>query len=203
MRKLLSNKGNLLFTTAMCLVVAMLGFSLLTLVAATKERSDSYSSMLYERYTKEAYGRITIQELIKQITSAEATVHFSPLEDSKDTQLHLQEALLSTYLTESNEWKYGTLLPSTVTAKKVELMLIINNLNTLLINELDLQHTQVLNLSDVSVLVEMGDYDYSVVLKGMRIVYTFSSNKIHCRYNTDNVSVVNAELIRGGRRAHA
>lgn len=203
MKRILSNKGNLLFTTAMCLVVAMIGFSLLTLIVATKERSNAYSSDLYDRYTKESLGNIAVHEMIDQITTAESTLHFSPLEDSKDIQLRLQEALISTYLTELNEWKYGTLIPSTVTSKKVELSLKLDNLNTLLISDLDLQHTQVINLSDINVKLVMEGYEYSLTLKGMRLVYTFSSNKVHCRYNTDQVSIVNAQLIRSSRRANA
>lgn len=203
MKRLLSNKGNLLFTTAMCLVVAMLGFSLLSLIVATKERTNNYSASLYDRYTKESYGRIAVQEMLNQIVTAESTVHFSPLEDSKDTQLHLQEVLISAYLTESNAWKYGILLPATVTTKRVELTLTIENLNTLLVSDLNLQHTQVLELPPVQASVQMEGYSYSVTIDGLRLVYTFSSNKVHCRYNTDNVVLLNVILTRSERRAHA
>lgn len=203
MKRLLSNKGNLLFTTAMCLVVAMLGFSLLTLIASTKERADDYSASLYERYTKESYGKIATHEFVEHVVSAETTVQFSPLEDSRDTQLHLQEALISTFLADDNQWKYNSLLPTTVTAKKTELTTTVNNLNTLLVDDLDLQHTQVLNLGTVTLIITMEDYTYSVNLEGLRIVYTFSNNKVHCRYNTDKVTLVDAELIRNTRRIHA
>lgn len=189
MKRLLSNKGNLLFTTAICLVVAMLGFSILMLVTTSKERSTSYSNSLYQRYTYESLGRVAVNEVFMNISSVKCSTQYSPLAESQNIQLQLQETLIDSYLDEQGKWKYCDLIPAAVTSKKIDIHLDILNLNTIIENDLDLLQTQVIIVPEITLEMTFDNYSFTATISNLRLIYTLEQNRVYCRYNTDDATV--------------
>ncbi len=185
MKKLLSNRGNMLFLTIVSLAVAMLCFSTISLVASVKMRVNKHSSALYDAYTYEAYCKIITDETLKVLGDIEAAVYYTPLANSADLQSQLQEAILNKY---SEHIHTANLIPESITTEVVKFEVSTDNLDIVLDDNLDLRHTELMKLPPVTLYVTIDNMRYNTEISGVRLIYSFNNNQILCKYNLEQIT---------------
>lgn len=185
MKKLLSNRGNILFITIISLAMAMLCFSTISLIASVKTRVNRHSSVLYDTYTYEAYCEIITEEALKALGNIEASVQYSPLAESTDLQSQLQEAMLKRY---AEYLDTVNLLPMQVTSEPVKYEVVTENLDMIFDDDLDLRHTGLVALPPLILRVSIDNVRYTTEVTGVKLIYSFNNNQIHCKYNLGQIT---------------
>lgn len=185
MKRFFSNRGSMLFITVISLAMAMLCFSTISLVASVKTRINEHSLDLYNTYTYESYCKIITDEALKALSNIEASMNYTPLADTTDLQSQLQEVILKKY---SERITNPDLLPISITSETILFKVSMQDLDIVLSDNLNLQRTSLVDLPAATVSVTIDDMCYSTTISGMRLIYTFSNNKIYCKYSLEQAS---------------
>lgn len=187
--RLLRNKGNILFVTVMFTVVLVVTASLLPLLASVAIRNAETTEHLYDRYTLESYSKIACRQALQEIDTANASIQYSPLLTDTDLQIKLQTALNSVFLDSAGKWCYNPLLPSEIIITPVNFELQIINLIFEPVDTLE-SYTQIVCPS-FTISITTDNTTYSALITDVYLTFSFSGNKLVCKYNTSNAVIAN------------
>lgn len=189
MHRLLKNKGNVLLVTVIGAMIILMGFSMLTLLAAHVSKVREDVDEIYQKYTYESYGKIIADEVIKSLADAEASVQYSPLKSNKEIEALIQSALINTYIDSSSQWIFNNPFPTEVTHVKLKCDVTVTGFKNILNDELDLFTNHRLEYTPITIKVAIDNTQTQVTFDNINIDFVFSSNKICCRFDTSKAKV--------------
>ena len=196
MKKLLRNKGNILFASIVFFVVILIGFSLCNLVITYSYQSKKQTASLYDYYTYESCSRAMVTEIIHTICDLEVTTFYNPLMTSAEHQIKLQSAIWDALLDPMGTWNYSDPLPPELRYMDNSFSISLNIQDMLVDYSTDMKATTTLGYKDLPIEVTWSDYTFRGSISGLQISYWFDGGVIHCCFKDEAAHLAGGTLIQ-------
>lgn len=196
MKRLLQNKGNILFASVIFFVVLLLGVSLYSLIATYGTRHLKQTTRLYDAYNYESCARYILAEVRQELGSLQTTVFYSPLQSSRDTQVELQTALWNAVIAPSDLWTYSKPLPIDMRRYCSDYQIYLSGHRDTVNDCADTKSHFAIAYPEVTVKVVWSNYTYEALLSGLVVDYCFYDGLVHCNFNISDA------IYKGGVLKH-
>ena len=190
MKKLLNNRGSVLFVTVIFFTVLLCGLTLSTLITSYSYGHKRQLDSLYAAYDYESYSKIVVHELISCLDDVQVSVNPSPLLSTAELQMQLQSALRNSYFDISGTWVYSDL----EAIANDKLTVSVSGYDTIIKSDFKPTSNMAVPMGDLAVAVTWATYTYTATICDVYLNYSFYNNQLSCRYDTTSCRLAGGHL---------